>query len=98
VNRWAKDGVDPVTGVREVIFPKRGLSATELLLAINLAVAAALFLAWGRNYEVNLRHWVDGWWNAVHSDRAYGWWLPTIFLHVGPGHLARNMVALLVAS
>ena len=97
-SKWAKHGVGPVTGLREVLFPKRGLSATELLLAINLTVAAALFLAWGRDYGVNLRHWADGWWSAVRADQAYGWWLPTIFLHAGPGHLARNMIALLVAS
>jgi rhomboid protease GluP len=93
-----KHGVGPITGLREILFPKRGLSATELLLAINLAVAAALLLAWGRDYGVNLRHWAAVWWSAVRADQAYGWWLPTIFLHAGPGHLARNMIALLVAS
>ena len=91
-------GVGPVTELREVLFPKRGLSATEVLLAVNLIVAAALFLAWGRDYGVNLRHWADGWWGAVRADRAYGWWLATIFLHWGPGHLVRNMVALLAAA
>ena len=97
-SKWARHGVGLVTGLREVLFPKRGLSATELLLAINLTVAAALFLAWGRDYGVNLRHWADGWWSAVRADQAYGWWPPTIFLHGGPGHLACNMMALLVAS
>ena len=29
---------------------------------------------------------------------AYGWWLPTLFLHVDAGHLSRNMVALLAAA
>jgi len=47
---------------------------------------------------VNLHHWADRWWIAVRADRAYGWWLPTLFLHAGPGHLARNMIALLVAA
>ena len=92
------DGVGPITGLREVLFPTRGLSATELLLAINLIAAAVLFLAWGRDYAVNLHHWAEGWWSAVRAEHAYGWWLPTIFLHVGPGHLVRNMVALLVAA
>jgi membrane associated rhomboid family serine protease len=69
-----------------------------LLLAVNLTVAAALLLWFGRDYGVTLRHWAVGWWGAVHADRAYGWWLPTIFLHAGPGHLARNMIALLVAA
>jgi len=89
---------EPVIRLREVLFPEGGLSATELLLAVNLAVAAALFLAWGRDYGVNLHHWADRWWIAVRADRAYGWWLPTLFLHAGPGHLARNMIALLVAA
>ena len=93
-----RHGVGPVAGLREVLFPKRGLSATELLLAINLAVAAALYLAWGRDYGVNLRHWADVWWSAVREDQAYGWWLATIVLHAGVGHLTRNMIALLVAS
>lgn len=87
-----------MTGLREVVLPKRGFSATELLLAINVIVAAALLLAWGRDYEVNLHHWAEVWWSAVRTDHAYGWWFPTIFLHVGPGHLARNMVALFVAA
>lgn len=51
--RCTKQEVRPVTGLREVLFPKRGLSATELLLAINLTVAIALFLAWGRDYPAN---------------------------------------------
>lgn len=84
--------------IREILFPKRRVSATELLLAINVIVFVALFLAWGRDYGANLHAWAESWWNAVRSDHAYGWWLPTIFLHVGPGHLARNMIALLAAS
>jgi len=90
--------VGPIPGLGEVLFPKRGFSATELLLAINLIVAAGLLLTWGRDYGANLHHWAEVRWGAVRADQAYGWWLPTIFMHVGPGHLARNMVALLVAS
>jgi len=97
-SKAARHGVAPITGLREVLFPKRGLSATELLLAINLTVAAALLLAWGRDYGVSLHHWADMRWGAVRADHAYGWWLATIFLHAGPGHLARNMIALLVSS
>ena len=52
----------------------------------------------GPDYGVNLRHWANVGWRAVHGDQEYGWWLPTIFLHAGPGHLARNMIALLAAS
>ena len=87
-----------MTSVREVLFPKRGVSATEVLLGINLIVAAALFLAWGKDYGANLLHAAVGWWSAVRVDHAYAWWVPTLFLHAGPSHLARNMVALLIAA
>lgn len=81
-----------------MLFPRRGLSATEFLVAANLVVAAVLFALWGSEYPSHLYAWTEGWWQAVRSDHAYGWWLPTIFLHAGPGHLARNMIALLAAS
>lgn len=84
--------------LRDVLFPKQGFSATEFLIALNLAVALVLFLVWKGDYQSNLRSWVESWWASVRVDRAYGWWLPTIFLHAGPGHLARNMIALLAAS
>jgi membrane associated rhomboid family serine protease len=88
----------PVTSIREVLFPRRGFSATELLLSVNVVVSSVLFIAWGREYGANLRQLVDGWWQAVHAGHAYGFWLPTIFLHAGPGHLLGNMTALLAAS
>jgi rhomboid protease GluP len=65
---------------------------------VNLTVSAVLFIAWGSDYGLNLRSWTEDWWSAVRNERGYGWWLPTIFLHAGPGHLARNMIALVAAS
>jgi len=94
----AGDPPGPVTGLRDVLFPRRGLSATELLLATNLIVAAALLAVWGRDYAAMLRQWAGAWWDSVHAHRAYGLWLPTLFLHAGPGHLAANMTSLLAAS
>jgi membrane associated rhomboid family serine protease len=88
----------PTPGLRETLFPKRGFSATELLLAANMVVAALLLAVWGRDYGVHLRQWAWDRWHAVRADRAYGYFLPTIFLHAGPGHLASNMTALLAAS
>jgi len=88
----------PTASLRQILFPKRGFSATELLLAANIAVAAALFAAWGGDYPANVRQWPWDWWHAVRVDRAYGWFLPTLFLHADPGHLASNMTALLAAS
>lgn len=84
--------------VRDVLFPKRALSATEFLIGLNLAVALVLVLVWKGDYQASLRSWAETGWAAVRDDRAFWCWLPTIFLHAGPGHLARNMIALLAAS
>jgi rhomboid protease GluP len=93
---WRIDA--PATSVRDVLFPKRGFSATELLLTVNVVVSSLLFIAWGREYGPTLRQLVDGWWQAVHADHAYALWIPTLFLHAGPGHLLANMTSLLAAS
>lgn len=84
--------------LRDVLFPALGFSATEILLAANILVAAALFFAWGSEYTSALRSVTAGWWHDVRSGHAYGWWLPTIFMHAGPGHLGRNMLALVAAA
>jgi len=63
-----------------------------------VAVAAALLIAWGGDYQPNLLGHAVAWWHAVHADHAYGWFLATIFLHAGPGHLLANLTALLAAS
>ncbi len=88
----------PTVSLREILFPKRGLSATELLLVANLIVAAILFGAWGRDYLPTLRAMTADWWQRVRDGHTYGLWVPTLFLHAGPGHLGRNMMALLAAS
>jgi membrane associated rhomboid family serine protease len=99
LNEFQEESLDTrPTGLREILFPKRGFSATELLLATNMIVAGILFAAWGRDYWTNLRHWTVDWWGAVHAHRAYYWFLPTLFLHASPSHLAGNMAALLAAS
>ncbi len=86
------------TSLRDVLFPKRGVSATEILLATNLAVAVVLLVLWGDDYDTNLRRWMMDAWHAVHGHRAYGRYLSTLFLHANAGHLAANMMALLAAS
>lgn len=88
----------PSARVGGILFPRRGVSATELLLALNLLVAMALLAAWGRDYAIHMGRWAAARWHDVSADHAYGWWIPTLFLHIGPGHLARNLVALLAAS
>jgi rhomboid protease GluP len=88
----------PSVDLREILFPKRGLSATEILLAANLIVAAVLFARTGSDYSNDLRQWTLDRWEAVHRSGTYGWFLPTLFLHIGPGHLASNILALLGAA
>jgi rhomboid protease GluP len=74
------------------------MSATEILLAANLVVAAVLFAAWGADYVTHLHLLTAEWWHAARERHAYGWMLPTIFLHANPGHLAANMTSLLAAA
>src|SRR5262245_65745152 len=85
-------------GVRNILFPKRGLSATEILILANVAVFAALATAWRADYSVELRDVTVSWWHAVRENGAYGWFFPTLFMHAGFGHLAANLTALLAAS
>jgi membrane associated rhomboid family serine protease len=85
-------------GVRAVLFPKKGFSATELLLAVNVTVAALLFALLGSRYAYALREWAGERWIDVHTHGAYGWFLPTLFLHAGPGHLTSNLLALIGAA
>ncbi len=89
---------EEAAGLRGVLFPKRAFSATESLLLLNLAVAAALFVLWGRSYQLELHAWAEDAWHAVRSHHAYGWWVAAIFIHATPEHLARNMVALLAGA
>lgn len=84
--------------LRRILFPPRGLSATEVLLAANLIVFAVLLVVWGESYPAVLRRHAADWWVAVHAKQAYGWFLATIFLHAGLGHLLANLTALLAAS
>jgi rhomboid protease GluP len=98
----AGSAVDPPkrleTGPGEVLFPKRGASATEFLLAANLVVAAVLLITWGEGYRTHLRQWMQDAWHAVSAGEEYVRFLPTLFLHVDSRHLAANMVSLLAAS
>jgi membrane associated rhomboid family serine protease len=96
--RRAASAGDAASGLRDVLFPKRGLSVTEALLALNLLVFLALAMAWGSDYMGILRGTTASWWRDVHEGHAYGWWLSTLFMHAGPGHLVRNLIALVAAS
>jgi len=96
--RSAETRPAPALSLREVLIPRHGVSSTEFLIAVNLIVAAILFTTWDGEYLSTLHGLAVGWWQDVRDGHAYGWWIPTLFLHAGPGHLARNMIALLAAS
>jgi len=104
------DSRPPFSDLITVAFPPRGLSATEILLVINLAVAMVLLLLWGaedytRNLFGNL---------AATSTRGKGlaWdfyylWLErhlpvgfiaTLFIHADLRHLMANMITLAPAA
>ena len=81
-----------------VVFPKGGISATEIILLVNILVAAILVLTWGENYTFELRSTVRSWWSHVRYGREIWWMLPTLFMHASPSHLFHNLVALLAGS
>ncbi len=84
--------------VFSVAFPRRGVSATEALLLVNLLVAGVLTAAFGERYLAEIEAWATGAWFAVRDRHAIWWWLPTLFLHAGPRHLFANMVSLLATA
>jgi rhomboid protease GluP len=88
----------PDPGLRDILFPKRGLSATEALILINILVFAALATLWRADYLPELRWLTDSWWHDVREHGAYAWFLPTIFMHAGFEHLAANLTALLAGA
>lgn len=67
-------------------------------MLLNLGMAAALVLHWGRDYPLELHAWTERAWQAVQSRHAYGWWVASLFVHVSPEHLIRNMIALLAGA
>jgi len=90
--------VPPAPGLREILFPRRGLSATEGLILLNLLVSAVLIVALGSHYTYTIREWTSNWWYAIAGHRGYYAWLFTIFIHAGPEHLGANMVSLLAGA
>lgn len=82
----------------EVLFPGKSISATEALILVNLLVAGILGLLLGNSYLMDIREWSSDRWHEVHEDRKYFWWLTTIFMHAGAGHLFRNMISLLAGA
>jgi len=84
--------------LREVLFPRRGISATEFLLLANIVTFAVLLVVLGSGYSPAILDHTTRWWSAISERHAFWWWIPTIFLHADIRHLANNMVALLVSA
>lgn len=75
------------------LFRGPGISMTETLIALNVAITLALFVAWRGDYSENL-------WGMSEALRGklFEGWLPVLFiplfLHANLAHIASNMVAL----
>ena len=90
--------VPPEAHLGKILFPRGSFSALEILVLVNLAVTAVLMVAWRNMYLLNLTKWASVWWHAVHDSGAFWWWIPTMFLHIGPSHLLSNMVGLVAGA
>jgi len=75
------------------IFRGPGISMTESLIAINVLITTALFLAWRSDYSPQL-------WGVSEALRGklFEGWLPVLFLplflHANLAHITSNMIAL----
>ncbi len=98
----------PFAEIIEVAFPRRGFSGTELLVAINLAVALLLLLLWRGEYTTRL----FGVGPPAESGTGLAWdfyrlfvdrrqpvgFLATLFIHADVRHLMANMISLTAAA
>lgn len=94
----AAEPVPPGPGLRAILLPARGLSATELVLLVNATLGIVPMLVLGSSYGPELLRWLMRGWGEVRYEHAYWWWAPTIVLHADPPHLAANLVALLIGT
>jgi len=88
----------PEISLRDTVFPARGLSATEALMLLNIAVSAILLAVWREAYETELWQTMAWWWTRVTTDHEWWRWLPTLVMHADAGHLLSNLGALLVTA
>jgi rhomboid protease GluP len=81
-------------GLGSVVLPRKGFSATELLVIVNLIVAAVMVALWKQDYGPELWKMASGWYERVVAGHYY-YFVPTMFMHAGPRHLLLNMASLL---
>jgi len=91
-------GARPFADLLAIAFPRRGWSATELLLALNLLAAGALLLLWRDAYPRAI--WALAW--DLH-ELLVGRGNPigvaaTLFLHADLRHLGANLISLLPSA
>lgn len=88
----------PFVNLPAIAFPRRGLSGTEILLALNLGVALLLMLLWRERYIPRL--WELAW--EFHDLFVYrrlpAGFFATLFMHAGLRHLGANMLTLVPAA
>ena len=81
------------------MFRGPGISVTEVLILVNVAIATGLFFLWGDAYGTQ-----QGIWGFSKTLRAalFDGWLPVllipIFLHASVEHIAGNMVTLFASG
>jgi rhomboid protease GluP len=88
----------PAPGVTDTIFPRRGLSMTELLVLVNLAVTCILYLFWKDAYPERLRDLAGSLRGLLRSAPGYPSIIVPVFLHATPSHLFFNMVSLFASG
>ncbi len=86
----------PEPSVFSDIYFARPISLTLVLIAANLAVAAALILRWGEAYPYALRHWAGEMKPAVAHLGDLVHLGPPVFVHASPAHLFGNLLYLFV--
>ncbi|MFB3907247.1 MAG: rhomboid family intramembrane serine protease [Candidatus Eisenbacteria bacterium] len=85
-------------GLAATIFPRGGLSMTEMLVLANTVVIAVLYLVWKGAYEEHLFWFARFLRTFVGSGKGFFAALVPMFLHAGPQHFFFNMVSLVASG
>jgi len=88
----------PFHHLPQIIFPRHGFSGTEILLAVNLAVAAGLLLVWREGYPSKVFDLARSFYFLWVRDHLPAGFVGTLFIHANLGHLGGNLLTLLPAS
>jgi membrane associated rhomboid family serine protease len=91
-------GIAPFAELPQVAFPRRGFSGTEVLLAANLLVGAALLLLWRADYTDRVFELAQRFFELWVDRRVPVGFVATLFLHADLGHIGANLVSLVPAA